>query len=261
MMFKSSFGSLEYELRGPTDAPILVFTHGLGMDRASFRPQADYFSKHYQVLLWDLPYRNGAFEERRFSFEMLSEGLIELLDHLSARQVFHIGHAHGGFFGQYFAIRHPERVRGLVEIGSLPLVRLTPLRAWFLKLRTYALGLLPEKVYFRRHAREKALNSAARIYLYKQGLTLGKGRLLELEREALDAILKRPEGQVSVPTLVLCGSQDRASIKRHAEIWDAVQPFAEQQVVEGGSHLCMLDNPGDCNEKIETFLKDHIQAA
>jgi pimeloyl-ACP methyl ester carboxylesterase len=47
-------------------------------------------------------------------------GLTGLLDRLSLPRVFLLGHSHGGFVAQYAAVRHPDRVRGLVLYDSAP---------------------------------------------------------------------------------------------------------------------------------------------
>jgi pimeloyl-ACP methyl ester carboxylesterase len=45
-----------------------------------------------------------------------------LLDHLDAPRVFLLGHSHGGFVAQRYAIAHPDRLAGLVLYDTAPAV-------------------------------------------------------------------------------------------------------------------------------------------
>ncbi|MFD4638308.1 alpha/beta hydrolase [Lentzea sp. NPDC058436] len=56
-----------------------------------------------------------------YTRDRYSEALVGLLDHLGVRSAFLIGHSHGGFVAQHFALRHPERVAGVVLYESAPL--------------------------------------------------------------------------------------------------------------------------------------------
>ena len=46
--------TLHYWLAGPTDRPLVVFTHGGRMDHRMFEPQLADIARHYRVLLWDM---------------------------------------------------------------------------------------------------------------------------------------------------------------------------------------------------------------
>lgn len=46
--------------------------------------------------------------------------LLGVLDALALPRVLMLGHSHGGFVGQHFALRHPDRLRGLVLYESAP---------------------------------------------------------------------------------------------------------------------------------------------
>ncbi|WP_410671355.1 alpha/beta fold hydrolase [Amycolatopsis sp. cmx-4-68] len=49
-----------------------------------------------------------------------ARALLALLDHLGLATTHLIGHSHGGFVAQYFALHHPDRVAGVVLYESAP---------------------------------------------------------------------------------------------------------------------------------------------
>jgi len=56
-----------------------------------------------------------------YTRERYTKALIGLLDHLNLPQAYLLGHSHGGFVVQYCALRHPDRVAGVVLYESSPL--------------------------------------------------------------------------------------------------------------------------------------------
>ncbi|WP_223189882.1 alpha/beta fold hydrolase [Nonomuraea terrae] len=55
-----------------------------------------------------------------YSRKRYTRSLVGLLDRLSLPLVILLGHSHGGFVAQYFALHHPDRLSGLVLYESAP---------------------------------------------------------------------------------------------------------------------------------------------
>ncbi|RAY14030.1 alpha/beta hydrolase [Actinomadura craniellae] len=62
-----------------------------------------------------LPAHPNGYTRQRYT-----RSLVGLLDRLSLPRVFLLGHSHGGFVAQHFALHHPDRLSGLVLYGSAP---------------------------------------------------------------------------------------------------------------------------------------------
>ncbi|MEV4172467.1 alpha/beta hydrolase [Nonomuraea sp. NPDC049709] len=62
-----------------------------------------------------LPSHPDGYTRRRYT-----RSLTGLLDRLSLPRVFLLGHSHGAFVSQYFALHHPDRLSGLVLYESAP---------------------------------------------------------------------------------------------------------------------------------------------
>jgi 3-oxoadipate enol-lactonase len=70
----------------------------------------------------------------------------------------------------------------------------------------------------------------------------------------LSGVDLRPRlGRVTVPTLVLCGSNDRANIPLSKELAGGM-PSAELGIISGATHLWNLQQPDVFNETVAAFI-------
>ncbi|GGK45954.1 alpha/beta fold hydrolase [Salinarimonas ramus] len=113
--------TIVYEITG--SGPALLFAHGLGGNHLSWWQQLPVFARAHTCI---------AFSHRGFSPSTSPEGAPDprdyaadaaaLLDHLEIDRVVHVGQSMGGWTGVELALRHPERLAGLVlacTTGSL----------------------------------------------------------------------------------------------------------------------------------------------
>src|SRR6266566_3694738 len=113
--------TLHYWLAGPTDRPLVVFTHGGRMDHWMFEPQLADIARHYRVLLWDM---HGCGQSQPmgmggvFSLRTVVDDLLAIVDQLGYRQASFVGQSFGAYIPQEIAFLYPERVTALVVIGG-----------------------------------------------------------------------------------------------------------------------------------------------
>ena len=99
----------------------IVALHGLYASSDSWIGLANELSNHYQVILVDQRNHGRSPHSPEHTYEQLSNDLHMLLDSLSLKQVILMGHSMGGKTAMYFALRHPERVKGLIVEDVSPL--------------------------------------------------------------------------------------------------------------------------------------------
>lgn len=104
---------------GPTDAPgTLLYVHGLGESGHSFEP----LLVHPALAAWrqlapDLPgHGRSLWPDPPLTFSGCVDALAAWLAGAAAGPVVVLGHSMGGVLAQLLAERHPERVRGLVNV-------------------------------------------------------------------------------------------------------------------------------------------------
>jgi pimeloyl-ACP methyl ester carboxylesterase len=108
-----------YEINGPIDAPVLVFVHGLGLNRQVWDSYVPRFAHRYRVLNYDL-YGHGesAPPPGMPSLTMFSEQLLGLLDELAIDRCSIIGFSLGGMINRRFAMDHGARQQAMVILNS-----------------------------------------------------------------------------------------------------------------------------------------------
>ena len=118
-MSETSTNGSVYDISGPIDAPVIVFVHGLGLNRQVWDKYTSRFAQRYRVLNYDL-YGHGesAPPPGKPSLTMFSEQLVGLLDELGIECCSIIGFSLGGMINRRFAMDHPDRLRGLAILNS-----------------------------------------------------------------------------------------------------------------------------------------------
>ncbi len=113
--------TLYYEPLG--QGPTCLVLHGWpGTDHAYLRPGLDRLGDRLRLVYYD--HRGHGRSDRDatelVSLEQLADDADALADHLGAAQVFVVGHAHGASVALELALRHPERVAGLILVAATP---------------------------------------------------------------------------------------------------------------------------------------------
>ncbi|MEK3749849.1 alpha/beta hydrolase [Paenibacillus sp. FSL E2-8871] len=111
--------SLYYEING-TGTPV-VFIHGHGLTHSMFKPQLEYFSDKYKVILCDLRGNGKSGELLQAPNEIIETqclDIIMLLNDLGIREAVFVGSAYGGLVVQHIAKQYPERVKAIVVADS-----------------------------------------------------------------------------------------------------------------------------------------------
>ena len=118
-MSETSNNGTVYELTGPVDAPVMVFVHGLGLNRQVWDKFVPRIAQRYRVLNYDL-FGHGETvpPPEKPNLATFSEQLVDLLDELSIGRCSIIGFSLGGMINRRFAIDHPDRLQAMAILNS-----------------------------------------------------------------------------------------------------------------------------------------------
>ncbi len=256
MIFKSSHGNIYYELSGKKEAKTIVFTHGVAMDHRSFSAQAEHFSKNYQVLVWDMPGHGKSFScDKEFNYKMVSKVLNELLDYLGIEKIVHTGVSLGGHIGQYYAFHYPERVEKLIDIGSSPLHKpFKKINSWFIKIALYFSYLIPENLFNKMFAKDKAIKKTTQDYLYETATHTTKIRTLKITFAFMNALKEGLKQPVKQPLFIVMGENDLKPLRKGAKKWSE-ELNLPYEIIKDAGHIAHQDNPAIFNKLMEAFIK------
>ena len=110
--------TIGYDVAGPPDAPAVLFVHAGVATRAMWDPQFDALAADHRVIRYDTRgYGDSPGEAVAYS-EV--DDLLRMLDAAGVERATVVGASRGGRFALDATLAHPDRVCGLVVIGSNP---------------------------------------------------------------------------------------------------------------------------------------------
>jgi pimeloyl-ACP methyl ester carboxylesterase len=242
---------VHYVHRRPVPAcrPPVVFVHGAGGTHQNWLYQVRDLPQAPTYAL-DLPGHGRSEGTGYDSVEGYGEWLVAFLDAAGLDQAVLVGHSMGGAIALDVALHYPARSAALGLVGTGARLRVAP--ALFEVLgQDYgaAVKLICEWAFG-----PDASSDMVRLARRQMGATLPE--VLRSDLLACDAFdVMGQLAQVTVPTAVISGTQDRlAPCKYSTYLRDAI-PGARLHVVEGAGHMVMLENPGAVAQALAQLLE------
>lgn len=263
-------GTLWYEATG--EGPPLVFVHGGWMNGQAWQSQVDYFADDYRVVTLDVRGhgRTGATDASRYTIDLFTDDLEDLLAHLEIEAPILCGLSLGSMVVQEYLARNPNRATGAILAGavrSMPPVDLPHGVKPFLSptpaLAT-ALSLTGPKTAFRSllcsiqgatGERWLSVDPAVRATALE---AVGEVSRSEF-RKIFDALYRYDPPEltgVTTPTLVIHGEQEAPLVKRQGEALIAEVEDGDRLTFDDAGHLVNQDRPRAFNAVTRRFLAD-----
>ncbi|HUA30203.1 MAG TPA: alpha/beta hydrolase [Streptosporangiaceae bacterium] len=107
-------------LRGAEDAPPLVLLHGLRSDAGTWDTVTEEFARHFRVVAIDQRGHGDSGRPGEYSFELMRDDVLGVLDQLGLDQVSLIGHSMGGTVAYLIAEKEPDRIDRLILEDTPP---------------------------------------------------------------------------------------------------------------------------------------------
>ncbi len=172
-----------------------------------------------------------------------------MLDALNVRQVALGGHSMGGAIAQTIALDYPERVAGLVLMGTGAKLRVAPtLLDGVLKNFEESLALIAEWSFGPTAPAE--LRQLGIKVMKETGSTVLHGDFLACDRFDVSGRL----AEIQVPTLVIGGTADKMAPLKFSRSLAAKIPNARLKSVEGAGHMFVLERPDLVAAAVAQFM-------
>ena len=249
-----------YDDLGEGSVPI-IFVHGFPFDKSSWKPQMDFFKKTHRVIAYDIRgFGKSTIGEEELSMRLFADDLIKLMDGLQIKKAIVCGLSMGGYILMNAAYRYSERFEAIVLsdtqcVADSPEMKIkrdeTIAQIKSHGLIDFAEGYInnifcPESISTKQESVEKIRD----IILATSHITI-TGTLHALaQRWQMCPSLKT----ISIPTLILCGEEDKITPLIQSELMLKNITNSTMQSIENAGHMSNLEQP----KKFNSYLSDFI---
>jgi pimeloyl-ACP methyl ester carboxylesterase len=233
---------------GFSGAP-LVLVHGAGGTRLHW-PEALRAMPGRRVIALDLPGHGRSPGGSERTVAGYAQRVLALLDALGVEAAVVVGHSLGGAIALTLALEAQARVAGLVLVGTGARLRVSSA-----VLEATANPVLPAQA--ARGMAERSVGPGASEALLGElveGLRANAPGVLHGDFLACDAFdVMGRLGEVSAPTLVVCGTEDRLTPLKYSEFLCGKIRGARLERIAGAGHLAMLEAPDQVAAAVRAF--------
>jgi pimeloyl-ACP methyl ester carboxylesterase len=231
-------------------SPPLVLIHGSGGSRLHWPAQLRRLP-NYRVFGLDLPGHGESPGDGETTIAGYVGRVFDWFEEQGIERAVLIGHSMGGAIAMAATLEEPDRVSGLVLVGTGGRLRVSDeiLQASADPLRFEETVEVVTTWAFSDQAPEKLV-------------ALAKMRMLETRADVIhrdfiacnqfDICDHLPE--IQVPTLIICGVQDVLTPLKYARHLDDEIPESTLVLIDGAGHMVMLERPLEVTGAVEKYL-------
>lgn len=239
--------ALFYTVHG-RKGPALILIHGAGGNHLHW-PAALRRLPGATVYAIDLPGHGRSAGPGRERIEDYAADVVRFMDAVGVARGVLVGHSMGGAVAQMTALLAPERVAGLVLVGTGARLRVAPvILEGILQDPDSALDLITEWAWGPEA-------DPAMVARGRQMMARVDPRVVWGDFAACDRFdIRERVGEITAPTLVITGSEDRMTPPKFGQWLTERIPGARFVRVEGAGHMVMLEKPDQVASAVREFV-------
>lgn len=242
-------------------SPWMIFIHGAGGSRLTWKYQVQGFKPFFNLLLLDLRDHGNSKdicpEYRQYNLDILTDDIIFLMDHLRIKDAYLMSLSLGSIFVQHIAGKRPDLVKGTVMAGAVCKANARMKLLAFLARAVYP--ILPFKTTYHLFAfvimPRKNHRNSRRIFR-SQARKLSPGdfnKWMSLLGEFLGSLEQTFHEKLIQPSLIVMGAQDHVFYSAALQ-YARNQSLAKLLTLDGCGHVCNLEKPEIFNRAVLDFL-------
>lgn len=219
--------------------PPLVFIHGAGGTHLHWPPHVRRIHGQ-RILALDLPGHGKSGGIGCQTIHDYAGAVVDFLDAARLNSAVLIGHSMGSAIAMTLALDFPKRVLGLCLVGSGARLRVHPrILETTSNESTFCLAVeLIKEAEFGPSVNPRLKELAARQMATIRPSVL-HGDFLACNE--FDVMLRL--GEISAPTLILCGTEDQLTPLKYSEFLNTHIPSSRLVTFPGAGHMVMLEQP------------------
>lgn len=248
--------SIHYEVEGSAAAPALMMCNSLGTDLHMWDGQAGELVKHFRLVRYDRRgHGKSTSTKTQGSMERLSHDALSVADAVGIKNFNWCGLSMGGMVGQWIAANKPERINRMVISNThYYYADKTP---WNDRIRIVqeqgVAALAPvqlQRWFTPQFANDQpaAVENVSRMFSATQ-----LDGFVACCQAGRDMDFREVSSKIKAPTLVIVGSQDKATPPDAGEAIHKMIPGSKLATIDA-AHLSNIEKPADYTKALLGFL-------
>jgi 3-oxoadipate enol-lactonase len=255
-------GELDVEEHGPRDAPAVVLWHSFLHHGGMWRGAVERLRDRHRLISIDAPgHGRSPILDRPIDLEACGRAVHQVLDACAVERAAFAGLSWGGMVAIDLALRDPSRLTALILLDTSARAERPHRRLRYVAMGTFvrALGVPP---FFAKQI-EPLFFGDETIAQRRELIDAFRAHVVRLDRRsiwhALHCIFDRKDrlselDRVTLPTLVICGADDRAQPVEESELIARAMLDARLVVIPRAGHLSVYERPAEVSAVIARFL-------
>ena len=253
---QTELGAIGFVEQGGGSARPIVFLHGVGSDKSVWEPQLAHFGQSRRAIAFDYPGYGESDIRAHATRDDFAAAILAAMDALDISAAHVCGLSLGGVVAIAMHALAPGRCASLILADSFAT---HPEGAGIYQRSTEASRSVGMRALAEARV-DALLGSAATAGLRDEVVETMAGIDPDAYRIGAEAVWLADQRDralaIAVPTLVLCGSEDRITPPSLSEDLAALIPGSELELVEGAGHLANAEQPAAFNAAVDRFLAD-----
>jgi len=241
---------------GARPQPTAVFVHGAGGDHTVWLAQFDALkSAGFGTVAVDLPGHGRSGGDGESSIEAFARGVLALVHELQVRRPILVGHSMGGAIAMSAALISPSTLDGLVLVGTGARLRVS--RQFLDEIEEHfseAVRTICRVAFSKRATAEMIERGIANM------LRTPPGVLAADFRACNEFDIREQLGALTLPVLILCGSEDRMTFPKYSEYLHERIAGSILRWVPGAGHMVMLEEAEEVSRALLEFFRSRAGA-
>lgn len=233
-----------------TNNPPLILIHGAGCDKRTW-PDELLKSTQIKAIPIELPGHGDKTGEGKRSIEEYVESVVAMLKEKQISRAVFCGHSMGGAISMMMALKYPERVAGLILVGTGARLKAAPLFMNILKKKLLFRLALKISLYTSLSRKGKqSVRSVVEAMLINSGPDVLYGDLTACcNFDKMNEI-----DRITVPTLILCGREDQLAPLKYSQFLNKKIKRSALEIIEGVGHFPPLERPDEFAKKVTDWI-------
>ena len=254
---------LFYEVHGK-GARSIVFVHGLMMTHEVWKNQVVAFAEDFTVVTPDLRgFGDSDKPQSPYTLETFSEDIHSLIQTLNLQRPVLVGWSMGVSIGMFYAAKYPETISELALVDGTP---------QFVATEDFPYAVPPEMAEQMIKGLQADFSTGARQFVELMFPEPGVDDIKDFvyaitQKSPVESVLnclqnvggedlRKLPGKISLPTMVLCGGEDRVCMPKASRYIHERIKGSRFHVFPGKGHAPFLTDARAFNEVLKTFIEE-----